>query len=384
MPTPPSPIAFIDLKAQQARIRERIDARFKAVLDHGAYINGPEVRELEAALCDFTGSAKALAVANGTDALVIPMMAMDLKPDDAVFIPAFTYNATASAVLLSGATPVFVDVRGRDFNLDPEDLERRIEAVKREGRLKPRLILTVDLFGIPADYQAVFAVAERHGLEVMADAAQAFGARWDGRWAGNIAPVTGTSFFPAKALGCYGDGGAIFFRDEELYEACEQIRWHGTDSGRKESVRVGFNGRLDSLQCAVVVEKLAIFGDELERRRRIAAIYDERLAPVSEPRRFGAGCESGWGLYTIAVDDRDALQAGLQADGVPTAIYYGQPLHQMRAFAHLAPEGGLPEAERLSGRVLSLPMHPYLSDDQAHYVCDRILARAGAAESTSP
>lgn len=375
--TPPSPIAFIDLKAQQARIRDRIDARFKAVLDHGAYINGPEVRELEAALCAFTGAEKALAVANGTDALVIPMMAMELTPEDAVFIPCFTYNATASAVMLSGATPVFVDVRAGDFGLDPVDLERRIEEVKREGRLNPRLILAVDLFGIPADYAAIFAVAERHGLQVMADAAQSFGARFEGRWAGNIAAVSGTSFFPAKALGCYGDGGAIFFRDPALYEACEQIRWHGTDSGRKESVRVGFNGRLDTLQCAVVVEKLAIFRSELARRREIAAIYDERLAPVVEPRGFGAGCESGYGLYTVALDRRDQVQAALQADGVPTAIYYGQPLHRMQAFEHLAPEGGLPEAERLAGRVLSLPMHPYLSDEQVDYICHRLLAAAG-------
>jgi dTDP-4-amino-4,6-dideoxygalactose transaminase len=378
MTTPPSPIAFIDLKAQQARIRDRIEARFKAVLDHGAYINGPEVRELEEALCGFTGAARALAVGNGTDALVIPMMAMDLKPGDAVFIPAFTYNATASAVMMAGAEPVFVDVRARDFNIDPDDLERRIEAVKREGRLRPRLIIAVDLFGIPADYAAVFALAERHGLQVMADAAQSFGARWEGRWAGNIAPVTATSFFPAKALGCYGDGGAVLFRDEALYEACEQVRWHGTDAARKESVRVGMNGRLDSLQCAVVTEKLGIFAGELERRRAVAAVYDARLKPVMEPQAFAAGAESGYGLYTIAVDARDAVQAALKDDGVPTAIYYPQPLHRMGAFAHLAPQGGLPEAERLSGRVLSLPMHPYLSGEQAHYVADRVLAAAQA------
>jgi dTDP-4-amino-4,6-dideoxygalactose transaminase len=371
------PIAFVDLKAQAARVRPAIDARFAAVLDHGAYINGPEVRELEDALCAFTGARRTLAVANGTDALVIPMMAMDLKSTDAVFIPTFTYNATASAVLIAGATPVFVDVRARDFAIDPDDLEARIEATRREGRLTPRLIIAVDLFGIPADYAAIFAVAERHGLQVMADAAQSFGACWQGRWAGNIAPVTATSFFPAKALGCYGDGGAVLFRDEALYEACEQIRWHGTDSNRKESVRVGFNGRLDSLQCAVVIEKLAIFASELERRRAVAAVYNERLAGAIDPQRFGEGCESGYGLYTIAIDDRDAVQAALKADGVPTAIYYPQPLHQMRAFAHLAPPGGLREAERLSERVLSLPMHPYLTEEQAGYVADRVLAALG-------
>lgn len=373
MPQPQTPIAFIDLKVQAARVRPQIDARFKAVLDHGAYINGPEVAELEAALSAFTGASRTLAVANGTAALIIPMLAMELKPGDAVFIPAFTYNATANAVLLAGATPVFVDVRGRDFNIDPDDLERRIDEVKREGRLDPRLVIAVDLFGIPADYAAIFPVAEKHGLMVMADAAQSFGARWNDRWAGNIAPVTATSFFPAKALGCYGDGGAVFFRDESLWKACEQIRWHGTDSARKESVRVGLNGRLDSLQCAVVLEKLAIFEDELRQRRRIAAVYDARLPPHVDPRRFGDGAESGWGLYTVAIDNRDAVQAALKADGVPSAIYYPQPLHRMRAFEHLSPESGLPESERLSGRVLSLPMHPYLPETQIHYVCDRLI-----------
>ena len=378
MPQPPEPIAFIDLKTQQARIRERVEARFRQVLDHGAYINGPEVAELEAALCAFTGAEKCLAVANGTDALIMPMLAMGLTADDAVFIPAFTYNATANAVVLAGAKPVFCDVRARDFNLDPEDLDRRIEAVRAEGRLTPKLIIAVDLFGITADYAAIFAVAEKHGLLVMADAAQSFGARWNGRWAGNIAPITATSFFPAKALGCYGDGGAIFFRDTALYEATESVRWHGTDAGRKESVRIGTNGRLDSLQCAVVSEKLTIFDDELAARRRLAAIYDAVLEGAVDPVAFGAGVESGWGLYTIAIDDRDGVQARLREDGVPTAIYYPQPLHQMRAFERWAPAGGLPAAERLSGRVLSLPMHPYLSEAQATYVAERVRAAVGS------
>ena len=373
MAQPPSPIAFVDLKAQQARLRGGIEARFKTVLDHGAYINGPEVAELEAALCAFTGAGKVLAVASGTDALVMPMMAMGLGRGDAVFLPAFTYNATASAVILAGATPVFVDLRGRDFGLDPHDLERRIAEVKREGRLAPRLVVTVDLFGIPVDYEAIFEVAESHGLKVLADAAQSFGARWNGRWAGNIAPVTATSFFPAKALGGYGDGGAILFRDLELYEACEQIRWHGTDAGRRESVRVGFNGRLDSLQCAVVLEKLTIFEDELARRREIAAAYDRRLANHIDPQAFGPGCESGYGLYTVAVDRRDQVQAALKADGVPTAVYYSQPLHRMAAFADYAAGTSLPETDRLARRVLSLPMHPYLTDEQAHYVADRLI-----------
>lgn len=376
MPTPPSPIAFVDLPAQQARIRSRIEARFTAILDHGAYINGPEVRELEEALCAYTGARKALAVSNGTDALIMPMMAMNLTRTDAVFIPAFTYNATCSAAMISGATPVFVDVRERDFCMDPADLERRIVEARGRG-LDPRLIVAVDLFGIPADYEAIFAIAEKHGMRVLADAAQSFGCRWNGRYAGNVAEVTGTSFFPAKSLGCYGDGGAIFFRDEALYEACEQIRWHGTDAARRESVRVGFNGRLDSLQCAVVIEKLKIFPEELARRDEIAAVYRERLSGAYDPQDFGPGRESGWGYFTVAIDDRDAIQARLREDGVPTAVYYPQPLHQMGAFKHLAPEGGMPTAERLAGRVLSLPLHPYLSDAQVDYVCERFLAAVG-------
>jgi dTDP-4-amino-4,6-dideoxygalactose transaminase len=235
----------------------------------------------------------------------------------------------------------------------------------------------VDLFGIPADYEAIFAVAEAHGLKVLADAAQSFGARWNGRWAGNIAPVTATSFFPAKALGGYGDGGAVLFRDPELYDASEQVRWHGTDSGRKESVRVGFNGRLDSLQCAVVVEKLKLFEQELGRRREIAAIYDRRLANHIDAPAFAEGCESGYGLYTIALDRRDEVQAKLKADGVPTAIYYSQPLPQMAAFRPYAEGQSFPESDRLAGRVLSLPMHPYLTDAQAEYVCDRLIEAAG-------
>lgn len=373
MTTPPSPIAFVDLKTQQSRIRAAVEARFSAILDHGAYINGPEVRELEAALCNFTGARRALAVGNGTDALIIPLMAMGLERGDAVFLPAFTYNATCSAVLVAGATPVFVDVRARDFTVDPQDLAAKIGEARRKG-LNPRALLAVDLFGVPADYGALLPLCAREGVSVIADAAQSFGCRWRGLYAGAAAPVTATSFFPAKSLGCYGDGGAIMFADEALYEACEEIRWHGTDAGRKESVRVGMNGRLDSIQCAIVVEKLGIFADELARRRELAARYRARLEGAYDPQDFGQERESGWGYFTVAIDDRDGVQERLRADGVPTAIYYPQPLHRMRAFAPYAPDGGAPQADRLAARVLSLPLHPYLTDAQANYVCDRFLA----------
>ncbi len=370
------PVAFIDLKAQQARIRDRIEARFQAILDHGAYINGPEVRELEDALCDFTGAPHALAVSNGTDALVIPMMALGIGAGDAVFIPAFTYNATANAVLMQGATPVFVDVCPKHFTMDPEHLESQIQAIKAAGKLTPKMIIPVDLFGIPCDYDAIFQVAKAHDLMVMADAAQSFGAKYDGKWAGNIAPITATSFFPAKPLGCYGDGGAIFFHDKAHRDLCESIRWHGTDDGRKLSVRVGLNGRLDSLQCAVVTEKLRIFPDELARRTEIAERYWDALKDVADPFAVPTKGQSGWGLFTLALDNRDAVQTRLKEAEIPTAIYYQTALHKMPAFVEYAPAGGLPVTERLADRVLSLPMHPYLTDAQVDRVIKAVLGRS--------
>ncbi len=373
------PIAFIDLKAQQKRIRERIEARLIAVLDHGRYIAGPEIEELEQKLAEKTGAAECVAVASGTDALIIPMMALELTREDAVFIPAFTYNATANAVLIAGASPVFVDIDPATFNIDPDDLRAKIEEVKAEGRLRPRAVCAVDLFGAPADYPAIAAVCAEEGLDLFGDGAQSFGGKQDGKWVGNLAPITGTSFFPGKALGCYGDGGATLLQNSDDREIMESIRWHGTDPQRRESVRVGMNGRLDSFQAAVVLEKLEIFYDELDERKRVAKIYEARLAEHAQLQAFPRETESGYGYFSLCVENRDAVRAAMGEAGVPTAIYYMQPLHQMAAFKDYAPAEGLEVCESVADRIMSLPMHPYLTDEMAHRVCDAFIAATEAS-----
>lgn len=370
-------IAFIDLKAQQARIRPQVEERLRTVLDHGAYINGPEIEALEAELARRSGAAAVVGVASGTDALIIAMMALGIGAGDAVFVPGFTYNATANAVLLVGARPVFVDIDRRSFNIDPQDLARRVDEVKsgRYGPLTPRAVVPVDLYGLPADYPAINALAAAENLHVIADAAQSFGGEHSGTKVGALAPITGTSFFPSKTLGGYGDGGAIFTTDAGLVETLISIRWHGTDPARKESIRVGLNGRLDTFQAAVLLEKLAIFEDERDRRRALAARYDALLGTALELPARPDGVISGWGLYTIAVENRAAVQAGLKEAGIPSAVYYTQTLPQMQAFTEFAPPGGLPVAEALTERVLSLPFHPYLSDSAVERVCEVVLAR---------
>ena len=370
-------IQFIDLVAQQAVIRDRVEARLRAVLDHGRYIAGPEIDELEAGLAADVGARHCVAVSSGTDALVIPMMALGLSRADAVFVPAFTYNATANAVVLAGGVPVFVDVTADGLNMCPDDLEARIGEARAHG-LNPRLVLAVDLFGVPAAYPAIRAVCEARGVALFADGAQSFGGEQGGRRVGSLAEVTATSFFPGKALGGYGDGGAVFTDSGELADACRSVRWHGTDDQRLESVRVGLNGRMSSFQAAVLLEKRAIFWDELEARRRVAALYDERLAGLAERQAIPEGTRSGYGYYTVQLERRDAVRERLSEAGIPTAIYYKMPLHHMRAFAPYPPYGPLPACERAAGRVLSLPMHPYLTEAQAHRVCDAVAAAVRA------
>lgn len=373
-------IAFIDLKAQQRLIRDRVEARLKAVLDHGRYIGGPEIEELERALVERTGAKAAVACASGTAALIIPLLAAGVEATDAIFVPAFTYNATANAVILAGATPVFVDVRPATFTMDPEDLARRIAEVRRDGRLRPRGVIPVDLFGAPADYPAISAIAAREGMFVLADGAQGFGGELHGRTVGDLAPVTATSFFPGKALGAYGDAGAILTQNADDFETWASIRWHGTDSARKDSVRVGFNGRMDSFQAAVLLEKLAIFDDELAARRRIAAQYNARFASIGRPQALLDGAQSGYGYYSLCVDNREAVVQHLNARGVPTAIYYATPLHKMPAFADYAPEEGLPVTEKIAGDIFALPMHPYLTPVQVDYICEAVEAAVAAAQ----
>lgn len=369
-------IAFIDLKAQQRRIRSRIESRLSAILDHGRYIAGPEIAELEEQLCKRTGANVSTACASGTAALIIPLLAMGIGKGDAVFIPSFTYNATANAVLLAGATPVFVDIDPYTFNIDPAQLAFRIEEVLDKADLRPRAIISVDLFGSPADYDAISTIASRHQLFLLADAAQSFGAKLNGKAAGNLAPVTATSFFPGKALGAYGDAGAVFSQSGSDGDAFESIRWHGTDDARKESIRVGFNGRMDSFQAAVLLEKLAIFDDELEARKRIAADYDAQLSDIARPQEHLPTAQSGHAYYSLCVRNRDRVQQQLKDAGVPTAIYYSTPLHLMPAFKDYAPAEGLPVTEETAHQILSLPMHPYLAPQQVEFICGAVRAAA--------
>jgi len=367
-------ISFVDLKAQQHRIRERIEARLTAVLDHGRYIAGPEIEELEEKLAERTGAKAAAACASGTAALIIPLLARGIGPGDAVFAPAFTYNATANAILLAGATPVFVDIDPATFNIDTTELEQRIEEIREAGELTPRAVIPVDLFGSPADYRAIMQIAAREDLFVLADGAQSFGGSLDNRWVGDLAPVTATSFFPGKALGAYGDAGAILTQNPDDFENWASIRWHGTDEARKNSVRVGFNGRMDSFQAAVLLEKLAIFDDELAARRRVADAYDERLSAIATPQKHIDGGSSGYSYYSLRIDNRDQVVQRINELGVPNAIYYATPLHQMPAFEGYAPQGGLPQTEKIAGEIFALPMHPYLTPDQVDYICDAVEA----------
>ncbi len=369
------PIRFFDLETPKKMLRADIEKRWQKILDHGAFIGGPEVGELEAALAAATGAKHGLAVASGTDALVIALMGEDVKAHDAVFIPGFTYNATANAVLIAGATPVFVDVDAHTCNMDVGHLEAQIEAVKRDGKLKPRMIIAVDLYGLPADYAAINRIAKKYGMLVLADAAQSFGGGQGGAKIGALTDMTTLSFYPSKTLGCYGDGGAMLTDDAARFDRWSSIRWHGTDTQKKESIRVGVNGRLDSVQCAVLLSKLTVFGDEMKARERIAQRYRQEIGNAVEMQHVPAGSQNAWGLFTIMVDNRDAVMKSLQDAGVPSSIYYFKALHQHKAFAAYAPKGGLPVCEKLAQRVLSLPMHPYLSDGQI----DRVVKAVKAA-----
>jgi dTDP-4-amino-4,6-dideoxygalactose transaminase len=369
------PIRFFDLETPKKMLRADIEKRWLKILDHGAFIGGPEVGELETQLASWAGAKHALAVASGTDSLVIALMGEDVKATDAVFIPGFTYNATANAVLVAGATPVFVDVDAHTCNIDVAHLEAQIEAVKREGKLTPRMIIAVDLYGLPADYEAINKIARKHGMLVLADAAQSFGGGQNGKMIGALTDMTATSFYPSKTLGCYGDGGAMLTDDTARFERWSSIRWHGTDAVKKESIRVGVNGRLDSVQCAVLLSKLTVFADEMKARDRIAQRYRQGLGNAVEMQHVPTGSQNAWGLFTIMVDNRADVMKKLQDAGVPTSIYYFKSLHQHKAFAAYAPKGGLPVCEKLAERVLSLPMHPYVTDAQI----DKVVAAVKAS-----
>jgi dTDP-4-amino-4,6-dideoxygalactose transaminase len=364
-------IAFIDLAAQRQRLGKALDDAVLKVVDHGGYIMGPEVKALEADLAAFCGAKHAISCANGTDALALVLMAKGVKPGDAVVCPSFTFAATAEVVAWLGATPVFVDVREDTFNLDVASLETAIKTAKQLG-LKPVGVIPVDLFGQPADYDVIEPVCAREGLWMLCDGAQSFGAEYKGRKVGSIGLATSTSFFPAKPLGCYGDGGAVFTNDDDLASVMRSLRVHGQGSDKYDNVRIGMNGRLDTMQAAILIEKLKIFPDEIVARERVAQRYNDALCDVAIVPEVPKGLTSVWAQYTLRLRnfERDALQNALKAAGVPTAIYYPKPLHQQTAYGGFPVAGnGLPASERLAAEVISLPMHPYLTEE----VQDRIV-----------
>jgi dTDP-4-amino-4,6-dideoxygalactose transaminase len=378
---PAEPVPFIDIEAQRRRLGKSIDEAVSRVLAHCQFINGPEVTQLEAELAAFSGAKHVVSCASGTDALLMVLMAKDVGRGDAVLCPSFTFCATGEAVALTGATPVFVDVDEATFNIDAASLKRGIATAKRLG-LKPRAVIPVDLFGQSADHDAIGAVAEAEGMFVLDDAAQAFGASYKGRRLGAFGLATATSFFPAKPLGCFGDGGAIFTDDAELAATLRSVRVHGQGSDKYDNVRLGLTGRLDTMQAAILIEKLKIFEDEIAARNKVAERYAQGLGNVVTVPRLASGATSVWAQYTIRLPhgcDRDGFAASLKAQGIPTAIYYPKSMHQQTAYRNFpVGDGGLPISEKLSGDVISLPMHAYL-DEPAQ---ERIIKAVRGAFST--
>jgi dTDP-4-amino-4,6-dideoxygalactose transaminase len=375
------PVPFIDIGAQRRRLGQSIDDAVARVLAHCQFINGPEVIELEKRLAEFSGAKHVVSCASGTDALLMVLMANNIGPGDAVICPSFTFCATGEAVALTGASPVFVDVDEATFNMDAASLKRGVAAAKKQG-LKPRAVIPVDLFGQSADHDAIAAVAEAEGLFVLDDAAQGFGASYKGRRLGTYGHATATSFFPAKPLGCFGDGGAIFTDDAELAATLRSIRVHGQGSDKYDNVRLGLTGRLDTMQAAILIEKLKIFDDEIAGRNKVAERYARGLGNVVTVPHLAKGCSSVWAQYTIRLPrgvDRDGFAAALKAQGIPTAIYYVKSMHQQTAYRdYPVAEGGLPVSEKLSDDVISLPMHAYLDEPTQ----DRIIRAVRGAVST--
>jgi len=369
-------IAFIDLAAQRRRIEKEVKQAIDTVFAHGQYISGPEVRKLETELAKHSGAKHAVGCSSGTDALVLPLMALDVGPGDAVFVPSFTFAATAEAVALVGATPVFVDCLAATYNMDPKSLEAAIDMIKKEGKLRPVGVIAVGMFGQPADFAKIDVISAKHSLWTMDDAAQSYGASLGNRRVGTLAKVTTTSFFPAKPLGCYGDGGAMFTDDDNIADILRSLLVHGKGTDKYDNVRIGMNGRLDTIQAAILLEKMKIFDEEIELRDKVYKRYNAGLKGVAGVPSIIDGGTSVWAQYTITVSNRDAVVAKLKTAGVPTAIYYPKPLHQQTAYKHYpAAPGGLPVSDDLAGKVLSLPMHPYL--DTATQ--DRIIAAVKAA-----
>jgi dTDP-4-amino-4,6-dideoxygalactose transaminase len=374
------PVSFIDVGAQRRRLGKSIDDAVTKVLTHCQFINGPEVTQLEADLAAFSGAKHVVSCASGTDALLMVLMAKGVGPGDAVICPTFTFCATAEAVALTGATPVLVDVEETTFNMDAASLARGIATARQHG-LTPKAVIPVDLFGQPADHDALNAVAAAEGLFILDDAAQGFGASYKGRRLGTFGLATATSFFPAKPLGCFGDGGAIFTDDAELADTLRSVRVHGQGSDKYDNVRLGLTARLDTMQAAILIEKLKIFEDEIAAREVVAQRYANSLANVVTVPRVVDHCTSVWAQYTIRLPngERDAFAAALKAEGIPTAIYYPKSLHQQTAYRHFpVAGGGVPVSERLSEDVISLPMHAYLDEETQDRVIKAVRGALGA------
>lgn len=369
-----APTQFIDLAAQQNLIRPQLDAAIKKILDHGQYIMGPEVKEFEGQLREFTGAKNAVTCANGTDALTLVLMAWGVGPRDAVFVPSFTYVASAEAPAQLGATPFFVDVLEDTFNIDPESFKQAIIDCRKLG-LNPSVVIAVDLFGQPANVDAITEIAHAENIKVLVDGAQSFGATSRGRRVGSMGDATTTSFFPAKPLGCYGDGGAVFTNNDEDAEIINSIRLHGKGSQKYDNVRVGLNSRLDTLQAAILIEKLKLFENELASRSQVANIYNQLLDQHCKVPKLSLECTSAWAQYTINIDQRDRVQNDLKALGIPSVVYYPIPLSQQigyRSFPCVST--GVSVSERLSERVLSLPMHPYIDREKQNFIIDQVLS----------
>lgn len=360
-----TPVPFIDLNAQRQRLGSSVDEAVTRVLNHCQFINGPEVAKLEAELAKYCGAKHVISCASGTDALMMVLMAKNIGPGDAVLCPSFTFCATGEAVALVGASPVFVDVDETTFNISAESVKRGIITAKAAG-LKPKAIIPVDLFGQPADLDAIGAIADAEGLFVLADSAQGFGSTYQGKRVGTSALATTTSFFPAKPLGCFGDGGAIFTDDDQLADTLRSIRIHGQGGDKYDNIRLGITGRLDTIQAAVLLEKLKIFDDEIVARNKVADRYARSLGNLVTVPRVAEGNTSIWACYVIRLPkgtDRDAFANALKAQGVPTAIYYAKSMHMQTAYKdYPVVDGGLPVCESLSADVISLPVHAYLDE----------------------
>lgn len=373
-------IRLVDLKAQKERIGQDMERAVQNVLDHGKYIMGPEIGQLEKELSIFTGAKYVVACSSGTDALLLALMARGVGPGDAVFTTPFTFIATAEVITLLGAIPVFVDIDEETFNIRPDHLERKIDEYISKGTgFHGKCVIPVDLFGLPADYEKIHRIAREYGMHVIEDAAQSLGSEFNGKRAGTFGDIAATSFFPAKPLGCYGDGGAVFTNDPSVYETVKSIRVHGSGSDKYSNVRIGLNARMDTIQAAVLLEKLKIFDEELHKRRKIAARYTERLQNIAGLRfqKVPGGYKSAWAQFSIICDKRDLMMERLKEKGIPCAVYYPTPLHLQQAFSGLGyGTGDFPVSEEISEKIFSIPVHPYLTDSQVDYICDTVIEAA--------